>query len=203
MPESAAPRRLGILGGSFDPIHIGHLVAAEEARVALGLATVLFVPTGQPYHRTESPAAAADDRFRMTELAIRSNPAFAASRLEIERPGPSYTIDTVRALQAERPGAELYLILGTDAVAQLFTWHEHEALVRECRFIVVSRPGVSRDEAVAGGPPGFERRLHYLEIPNLDVSSTELRRRLREGRSVRYLVPAEVEHYIRERGLYR
>ncbi len=196
------PRRTGVIGGAFDPIHIGHIVAAEEARAAVGLATVLFVPTGQPYHKTHAPAAPAEDRVRMAELAVASRPGFSVSRLEIERAGPSYTIDTVRALKRARPDEDLYLILGADAVALLFTWHEHGALVRECRFVVVSRPGVSREQAVAGGPPGFADRVHYVEIPHLDISSTDLRRRLQEGRPIHCLVPPAVEDYIAAKRLY-
>lgn len=195
--------RVGIMGGSFDPIHLGHLAAAEEARVALGLAQVLFVPCGDPYHRQAAPLASREDRYQMTVLATADNPHFIASRIEIERPGPSYTIDTVRALKQASPQTDYYVILGADAVALLLTWREHEALLQECCFVVVSREGNGQTQARSQVPPAFLERSHWLDMPSLDISSTTIRRRVSEGKPIRYLVPRAVEQYIEQRGLYR
>ena len=195
-------RALGILGGTFDPIHYGHLVAAEEARHAFGLGSVLFIPCGQPYHKPKAPIASAEDRYEMTRVAIASNPFFDVSRIEIDRPGPSYTIDTVESLRHEQPNCALRIILGTDAVEELTSWARPEGLLKECRLIVVSRPGTSWAEARRALPAAYLEHVDWLEIPGLHISSTELRQRAAEGRPLRYLVPDAVDAYIRERGLY-
>lgn len=193
---------LGVLGGTFDPIHYGHLVAAEEARHTFGLDIILFIPCGQPYHKPTPPTASAEDRYEMTRLAAASNPFFEVSRLEIDRGGPSYTVDTVAALQQARPNCSLHLILGTDAVEELSTWKRPEELLRQCRVIIVSRPGASWEQAEAALPPAHAEHVHRLEIPGLDISSTDLRQRAAQGRPLRYLVPDAVEQYIRQHGLY-
>ena len=197
-----AQHALGILGGTFDPVHYGHLVAAEEARHAFGLDSILFIPCGRPYHKPKPPTASAEDRYEMTRLATASNPLLDVSRIEIDRPGPSYTVDTVEALKRERPGCGLYVILGTDAVEELAEWAQPERLLEQCRLIVVSRPGAPWEEVERALPPAYMEHVDRLEIPGLHISSTELRRRAAEGRPLRYLVPDAVEAYIRERGLY-
>ena len=197
-------QRLGIMGGTFDPIHYGHLLMAEEARQAFALDEVVFVPNGRPAHKKAYLVSAPEDRYAMTLLATGSNPAFRCSRVEIERPGLSYTIDTVRAFRQARPELDaLYFITGADAVLEILTWHEYDRLVRECQFIAVTRPGfvLERLGEIAGAE--FLHQIHFLPIPGLEISSTDLRRRVREGRSVKYLTPEPVESYIRQRGLYR
>jgi nicotinate-nucleotide adenylyltransferase len=194
-------QRLGIVGGTFDPIHNAHLAIAEEARVCLGLDQVLFVPAArQPLK--ESHAASASDRLAMVRLAVASNPAFAASDLEVNRPGPSYTIDTLRALQGA--AAELWFILGGDALRFLPDWHEAAAVVGLARFAVIDRPDGPVDLTdLEAALPGLRGRSARLRGPNMDLSSTELRDRLAAGLPVRYLVPDPVADYIAERGLYR
>jgi nicotinate-nucleotide adenylyltransferase len=186
--------KVGILGGTFDPIHLGHLRAAENAREELGLGRVAFVPAAVPPHRA-APVCSGRDRFAMVALATAGRAAFFASDAELERSGPSYTVDTLRAWQQERPGDDLVLLLGSDAYAELRSWREAEAVLGLCRIAVVARPGEAADVAVQDA----------LRVggPGLPVSSSEIRRRVREGRSVRYLVPDAVADYIEKRGLYR
>ncbi|MGD8237656.1 MAG: nicotinate-nucleotide adenylyltransferase [Armatimonadota bacterium] len=193
---------LGILGGTFDPIHYGHLVAAEQTRHAFGLDSILFIPCGQPYHRPKAPVAGAEDRYEMARLAISGNPFFEVTRIEIDRPGPSYTVDTVASLKAARPECALRVILGTDAVEELANWAEPERLLQECRVVVVSRPGTSWEDVDRALPAGYAEQVDRLEIPGLHISSTELRARAAAGRPLRYLVPDAVAAHIRERGLY-
>jgi len=205
-PVSAAAREgqyaLGILGGTFDPIHYGHLVAAEEARHVFRLDSILFIPCGQPYHRPNPPLASAEDRYEMTRLAVASNSSFDVSRTEIDRPGPSYTVDTIQRLQRARPNHVLHIILGTDAVEELSSWAQPERLLRSCRVIVVSRPGTPWAEVEQALPAAYLEHVDRLRVPGLHISSTEIRQRAAEGRPLRYLVPDAVEAYIRERGLY-
>lgn len=191
------------MGGTFDPLHLGHLAAAEEARVALGLARVLFIPCGQPYHKQAEPLASREDRYRMTVLGTADNAEFMPSRIEIDRPGPSYTIDTVRALRRDNPQADYYVILGADAVNLVLTWKDHEALFDECQFAVVSREGTDAGDIKVQVPQAFLERCHWLDMPALDISSTMIRRRVSQRRPIRYLVPRPVEQYIEQRGLYR
>jgi len=170
--------RLGLLGGTFDPIHMGHLLVAEVARHALALDRVLFVPAGDPPHKGES-VTAAEHRYAMTLLATGGNEAFQVSRRELERAGPSYSLVTIGEMQAELPaGGELFFIVGADAILEIRTWYRWEDVLRACRFLAVSRPG-------------------------FDLSSTEIRERVRLCEPIRYLVPDEVEVYIRKHGLYR
>jgi nicotinate-nucleotide adenylyltransferase len=197
-------RRLGIMGGTFDPIHIGHLLMAEEARQAFSLDRVVFVPNGRPAHKKSYQVTQPDDRYAMAELATASNPYFLCSRIEVDRPGPSYAIDTIRAFHAEYPDLDaLYFITGADAILQILTWHDYKALMRECMFIAVTRPGFILERIWEIVPADLLERVSFLSIPGLDISSTELRRRIREGRSVKYLTPEAVEQHIVSHGLYR
>jgi nicotinate-nucleotide adenylyltransferase len=187
-----------LLGGTFDPIHLGHLRAAENARESARLERVEFIPAHVPPHRTET-ASPALDRFAMVALATASHVQFVASDLELRREGPSYTVDTVAGLLESRPQDEFVLVLGADAYAEVATWKQAERLLGLCRLAVVPRPGAAAASAGIGGGDG----VVHVEGPGLEVSSTEVRRRVREGRSIRYLVPDAVADYIGKKGLYR
>ncbi len=189
--------KLGVMGGTFDPIHTGHLRAAETAREALGLERVVFVPAGLPPHR-EAPRAPALDRWTMVCLAIADNPLFEASDVEISRTGPSFTVDTLRALSAARPGVRLTLIVGSDTLPEMTAWHDLVGLLALCRVAVVQRPG-EEAPAVSEGRPWVDA----VSGPALPLSATEIRSRLARGDGVRYLVPPAVATYIERRGLYR
>ena len=198
-------RALGIMGGTFDPIHVGHLAVAEEAREALGLDRVLFVPAGQPPHKLPGAISPVGDRLAMVELAIADNPAFELSTVEIEREGPSFTVDTVEALARAKPGVQLHLILSAETFGELPSWHEPERLFDAARMAVVPREGYPAPDPgwIAQAFPGREDRVDYLGGPRLGLSSTALRARVADGRSVRYLVPQAVEAYIDHHQLYR
>lgn len=186
--------RLGVFGGTFDPPHIGHLAAARAASRAAALDRVLFVPAGRPWQKDDRAVSAAEDRYRMTELAIRDDePAFAASRIEVDRPGPSYTVDTLEALT--RGGRELFVVLGADAATGLPTWHRTERICELATLAVVNRGGRART-----APAGC--RIVDVDMEPVDVSATEVRRLLSTGRSVQGLVPDAVATYAVERGLY-
>lgn len=197
-------QRLGIMGGTFDPIHYGHLLMAEEARQAFVLDEVVFVPNGRPAHKKAYLVSSPEDRYTMTRLATASNPHFSASRIEIDRPGMSYTIDTLREYRTLYPNlAELYFITGADAVLEILTWHEYEQLVRQCRFIAVTRPGFVLEQLSKIISAEFLSRVSFLPTPGLEISSTDIRQRVQEGRSIKYLTPEPVEAYIEQHGLYR
>lgn len=192
--------RRGVLGGTFDPIHLGHLRAAENAREALRLDEVLFVPAGSPPHR-RAPLSSALDRFAMVALATATHPAFVASDVELVREGPSFTADTLGALQQAAPADQLFLIVGSDTFPEMETWKDPERLFAACTVAVAERPGAAPLEVAPrrGTPAKVER----VSGPGLAVSATEVRRRVRDGLSVRYLVPDGVAEYIQKRGLYR
>lgn len=198
-------KRVAVMGGTFDPIHHGHLFAAGEVAARLGLEQVIFMPSGQPPHKRRPDLSAAEDRYQMTALAVQSNPGFAVSRLEIDREGPSYTLDTLRALRREGtdPDREIVFIIGADAVLEIASWHEPDAVLAACRVLAIHRPGY--DLAQLAGTLGPQRaaRVQTLAVPTLDISSTELRRRVAAGEPIRYLTPDPVVDYITRRGLYR
>jgi nicotinate-nucleotide adenylyltransferase len=203
------PGSIGILGGTFDPIHIGHLAIAEEARETLGLERVLFVPAGVPPHRSVAPAASAADRLAMVRLAVADNPAFEASGIEVERPGPSFSVDTVEGLasriRSDGGEPDLWFVLSSEAFVAMHTWHEPERLLRAARIAVVPRAGsamLTRDW-VAARFPGLEDRVRFVDGPLLAISGTQIRRRAAAGRSLRYLVPDEVARYIGDHTLYQ
>ena len=189
-------RRVGVMGGTFDPIHHGHLVAASEVAQSFGLDEVVFVPTGQPWQK--GPVSPAEHRYLMTVIATASNPRFTVSRVDIDRPGPTYTIDTLRDLKAQRPDDELYFISGADAIAQILTWHDVEQLWELAHFVAVSRPG--HELSITGLPQGD---VSLLEVPALAISSTDCRSRVSKGFPVWYLVPDGVVQYITKHHLYR
>jgi nicotinate-nucleotide adenylyltransferase len=198
-------QRLGILGGTFDPIHHGHLVAAQEACYQLDLDLVLFVPAGNPPHKPARPISAAAHRLRMVELAIGDNLDFALSRVDVARPGPCYTVDTLTLLREEwGTGYTFFFIEGADSLAEITTWYQPHRLIQLSELAVVSRPGVELDvERLEQELPGLGERLHWVQMPQLEISSSELRARVRDGRPISYLLPESVERYIREQGLYR
>jgi nicotinate-nucleotide adenylyltransferase len=193
---AARPRRIGVMGGTFDPIHHGHLVAASEVRQSLDLDEVIFVPTGQPYMKTA--VTEAEHRYLMTVIATASNPDFTVSRVDVDRQGPTYTIDTLRDLKQQDPDAELFFISGADAIAQILDWKDIDELWDLAQFVAVSRPGHSL--SISGLPP---QRVSSLEVPALAISSTDCRARVGRGFPVWYLVPDGVVQYISKHHLYR
>ncbi|HEU0104603.1 MAG TPA: nicotinate-nucleotide adenylyltransferase [Vicinamibacteria bacterium] len=190
--------KLGLLGGMFDPIHIGHLRAAEIVREALALDEVVFVPAGRPPHRGQ-PAAAGLDRYAMVALATATERAFVPSDVELAREGPSYTVETVALIRKQRPGVDIVLIVGSDNLPMIADWREPERLLELCTVAVVERPGSVPAPAVT--LPA--ERVHRVEGTALPIASRDLRERVRAGRSVRHLVPGAVADYIEKRGLYR
>jgi nicotinate-nucleotide adenylyltransferase len=196
---------LGVMGGTFDPIHYGHLVAAEMARVEFNLSKVLFIPSGIPPHKNRQDISAADLRYKMVELAIEDNPAFDLSALEIEREGPSYTVDTLRILRRTWPEHELYFITGADALLEIFSWRNAEEILTMIQFIGAARPGFDVSDfllKVQEEHLEIQGKIHYLEVPALAISSTDIRSRVRHGQSFRYLLPEPVRLFIQEHGLY-
>jgi nicotinate-nucleotide adenylyltransferase len=195
-------RRIGVMGGTFDPIHHGHLVAAEEARWQFDLERVVFVPTGRPWQKPVG-VSPAEDRYRMTVLATASNPAFAVSRLEVDHQGPTYTVDTLRRLRAAQPaGTRLFFITGADAVLQILTWKEPDQVLALAEFIAATRPGFDLDRLI-GQVPGAAGRVHRMEIPALAISSSDLRLRVARGAPIQYLVPDGVARYIHDHALHQ
>ena len=195
--------RVGIVGGTFDPIHVGHLLIAEDARVGLGLEEIVFIPTGQPWMKSGRTLSPPHHRMNMVRMAIASNPFFRASSIEIDRPGPTYTVDTLRDLCQEFGGEDdLYFILGSDSSKEFHRWREPGEVLRLCTLAVVPRPG-SMDRDLSAISPSGSDKVVLLEGPLVDISGTKIRRRVSLGLSVRYMVPDEVEHYLRRYGLYR
>ena len=200
------PRRIGILGGTFDPPHVGHLWLATLAVDAMGLDRMLFMPAAQPPHKSGQLVSRATDRLLMTRLAIAGNPEFELSAIEMERPGPSYTIDSVEQLEGIYPAdTRLFLLMAADSLAQIDTWREPDRLLERIEWIVGPRPGSPLPDRSELEARFGERaaRIHLLSGPSLDVSSSEIRRRVASGRVILYLVPRGVEELITDRGLYR
>ena len=201
--------KVGLLGGSFNPIHLGHLVLAEQARERLALERVLLVPNGLPPHKARTSLAPAADRLRMVELAAAGHPAFEPSAAELHRDGASYSLHTVRGLLADHPDWDLHFLIGADTLPELPSWYRIRELAGLCRFAVANRPGSPLDDAfeslssvfTAAQVEGIRSRI--VEIPPLGISSSDIRRRVREGLSIRYLVPEPVREYILERRLYQ
>ncbi|HSR22186.1 MAG TPA: nicotinate-nucleotide adenylyltransferase [Candidatus Eisenbacteria bacterium] len=203
MAESREPGgrrvRLGVMGGTFDPVHHGHLVAASEVQSIFGLDEVVFVPTGQPWQKTESEVSPGEHRYLMTVIATASNPRFTTSRVDLERPGLTYTADTLRDLRAQRgPDTDLFFITGADALAQILTWKAADEVFELAHFVGVTRPG----HTLSGeGLP--KDRVSLVEVPAMAISSTDCRERVRAGEPVWYLVPDGVVQYIAKHRLYR
>ncbi|HET8601682.1 MAG TPA: nicotinate-nucleotide adenylyltransferase [Segeticoccus sp.] len=190
--------RLGVMGGTFDPIHHGHLVAASEVASLFHLDEVVFVPTGQPWQKDDREVSPAEDRYLMTVIATASNPRFTVSRVDIDRPGPTYTLDTLRDLHAQRPDAELFFITGADALGQILSWKDIDEIWDLAHFIGVTRPG---HELSSTGLP--QDGVSLQEVPAMAISSTDCRDRVRDGEPVWYLVPDGVVQYIAKYQLYR
>ncbi len=189
---------IGIFGGSFNPPHAAHLIVAETVRDQFGLEAVWWIPSARPPHKPAGELASAAHRLRMTELATASNPAFRVLDAEIRRRGPSYTLDTLRALQEKHPGTAFALIIGSDSLRSFGTWHRPEAIIERVPLIVYKRPGAT----VSVVAPRFANHVRFADAPLMEVSGTEIRARRRTGRSIRYLVPEAVRTYIDEHALY-
>jgi nicotinate-nucleotide adenylyltransferase len=197
--HDAPKRRVGVMGGTFDPIHHGHLIAASEATTLFGLDEVVFVPTGQPWQKAGTAVSPAEDRYLMTVIATASNPRFSVSRVDIDRAGPTYTIDTLRDLRSLRGDAdELFFITGADALGAILSWKDAAEMFSLAHFIGVTRPGYTLSDAHLP-----EAAVSLLEVPAMSISSSGCRERVRAGRPVWYLVPDGVVQYIEKRRLYR
>jgi nicotinate-nucleotide adenylyltransferase len=191
-------RRIGVMGGTFDPIHHGHLVAASEVADLFDLDGVVFVPTGRPWQKSEREVSRAEDRYLMTVVATASNPRFTVSRVDIDRAGPTYTVDTLGDLHAAHPDAQLFFITGADALAQILSWRRVDEVFQYAHFVGVTRPGYDLDDQHL--PRGV---VSLVEVPAMAISSTDCRERVAAGRPVWYLVPDGVVQYIAKTGLYR
>ena len=196
---------MGLLGGSFDPPHIGHLLLAEEARDQLGLSEVHLAPAGQPPHKLDLAMTPVADRVRMTELAITDNPCFRLSRVDADRPGPHYTIDLVKLVRGQLPPeAELFFLMGFDSLRDLPKWREPSQLIRTAHLVALTRPDIPINwDTLEEKLPGVRERVTLLDMPELEIASHDLRERVRKGRSIRYMVTEPVRVYIEERRLYR
>ena len=196
---------IGVMGGTFDPIHNGHLVVAEEVRSRLELAVILFVPAGQPWLKTDNRVSPAEHRVQMVRLAIAGEPYLKLSTVEVERPGPTYTVDTMAELKAQLAAEnELFFILGRGSLAELPQWKEPSRLITLCRLVVVPRPGYPHPElkALEALIPGLSQRVILLDKPEIDISASEIRGRVARGLSISRLVPGPVESYIKQHKLY-
>lgn len=199
-PRAGAPR-IGLLGGTFDPPHVGHLIVAGEASWQLGLDRVLLVPVNVPPHKPSGPSLDPPTRLRLVERAVEGDPRLEASRIEVDRPGPSYTADTLSALAADDPSAELWFLMGADQLLALSSWRSPERIVELARLAVVPRQGHSHRELEAVAERVAPGRVDWLGCPEIGISSSEIRRRIREGQPIRHLVPPGVEDELRLRGL--
>jgi nicotinate-nucleotide adenylyltransferase len=189
--------KVGIMGGTFDPIHHGHLVAASEVESLFELDEVVFVPTGEPWQKAERQVSPAEHRYLMTVIATASNPRFWVSRVDIERPGPTYTIDTIRDIHAQRPGAELFFITGADALSQILTWKDADEALQLAHFVGVTRPGYELSDAHLP-----MASVQLLDVPAMAISSSDCRDRVAAGRPIWYLVPDGIVQYINKHRLY-
>ncbi len=200
--------RVGLMGGTFDPIHAGHLVTAEAARSEFNLDKVIFVPSGQPPHKKGMPISGKEFRYLMTVLATAPNPYFEVSRVELDRPGESFAIDTVRYFKAKlNPGSELYFITGADAILEIVTWKEVEDLLENCTFIAATRPGFNlnelRHKLLEKLTDKYLKKIIPLEVPAMAISSTDIRNRVKNKGTIKYLLPEAVENFIYKNELYR
>jgi len=202
-------RHIGVIGGTFDPIHFGHLVIAEEVYATLKLAQMVFVPAGQPPHKPEQVVTPAQDRLAMLQLAIASNPHFTISMVDLERPGPSYTVETLRLLRGQwGEQTAIYFVIGRDSLEDLLDLYDPQGILEQLDYLVaVKRPGYTEEkgyiERLEERLPGIRQRLIIMSAPQLKISATELRQRVAEGRPIKYQVPEVVEQYILQHGLYR
>ena len=198
------PNRIGLFGGTFDPPHLGHLILASEAQTQLELDRLLWILTPEPPHKQEQFITSIDHRLAMVELAIKDNPAFELSRIELDRPGPHYTLDTIKLIAEQNPAADIVPIIGGDSLRDLPTWHEPQKLVYACHWIgVMRRPhDESNLDELESQLPGISSKVHYVDAPLLEIASREIRSRIAKGESVRYYLPTTVYEYINEHHLY-
>ncbi len=199
-------KSLGILGGTFNPIHYGHIVAAECARDACHLDRVVFVPAARPPHKSLDEVLDSQHRFEMVQMAVQDNPNFAVSALELKRQGLSYTVETIASYQEEFPGAKIYFIIGVDALLLINTWKDVERLATLCSFIVVTRPGYQlshEEEHFCEIPESVWKKILVVAIPGLYISSSDIRQRVAKGQTIKYLLPPAIEEYILKNDLYR
>ena len=200
--------KIGVFGGTFDPVHLAHLIIAEQCREQASLDQVWFVPSARPPHKSEREISAFDRRSDMIQLAIAGQPAFRVNELEKDRPGPSYTADTLDELHRANPGAEFYLILGSDCLPDLPGWHDPVRIVKQAALLVAARPGwavwsAEQLRTALKLPDDLPLQMQIISIPLIDIASRDLRRRAAEGKSIRYFVPAAVAAYIADKGMYR
>jgi nicotinate-nucleotide adenylyltransferase len=197
--------RVGIFGGTFDPIHLGHLAVARSIQSSLGLDNVVFVPAGQPWLKADTPVSRVEDRVQMLRLALARRRALELSTIEADRPGPSYTVDTMETLQRQLGSdADFFFLLGSDALMDIAKWKEPQRLIQLCQLVAFARPGFGLPtmEALEVAVPGISMRVVFAEVPQVNIRATDIRRRIAEGRSIQRLVPRAVERYILEHGLY-
>ena len=198
--------KIGIMGGTFDPVHFGHLIVAEAVREEFQLNRVLFIPVGQPPHKDNSRVSSPEDRYTMLTEAVKSNSSFQVSRIEIDREGYTYTVDTLSQLKAALgPDAKLFFIIGADVIHDLMAWKNFQEVFLLCEFIAVFRPGFDKkgfDGEIERLRKRYMAKIHTVEVPLIDISSTGIRKRVQEGKSVKYLVPENVELIISKKGLY-
>jgi nicotinate-nucleotide adenylyltransferase len=197
--------KIGVLGGTFDPIHMGHLKVAEEVTARLNLSETIFMPAGQPWLKADSLISPAEHRLEMIRLALAGKPHFKLSNMEIDRPGPTYTVDTMAELKRQlKPAVELFFILGWDNLTQLPQWHEPSRLIELCRVVAVPRVGYPDIdlESLNAAIPGLSKRVILLQEPRIDINASIIRQRVAEGLSIQHLVPEPVERYIKEHRLY-
>ncbi len=199
------PQRIGLFGGTFDPIHIGHLILAEEARAQLALNCVYFIPAAAPPHKQHRQLSPAEDRVRMAELATAEADYFRVSRVDVDRPGPHYTAETIQLMRQQvGPAAQLFFLMGLDSLRDLPTWREPAWLLEHCTLVVLNRPGVEVDWShLEAALPGLRNRVLLLEMPPLEIASHLLQARVRSGKPIRHQTPRAVEAYIHKHGLYR
>ncbi len=197
--------RIGLFGGTFDPPHLGHLILASEAQIQLELNRLLWILTPEPPHKQDQLITPVEDRLAMVQLAIADNPAFELSRIELDRPGPHYTLDTIKLVAEQNPGADIVPIIGGDSLRDLPKWHEPQQLVYACHWIgVMRRPNDETNlDELERELPGIRSKIHYVDAPLLEIASREIRTRIAAGRSVRYYLSATVYDYIEEHHLYR
>jgi nicotinate-nucleotide adenylyltransferase len=198
--------RVGVFGGTFDPIHLGHLAVARSIQSSLGLDNVVFVPAGQPWLKADTPVSRVEDRVQMLRLALARRRALELSTIEADRPGPSYTVDTMETLQRQLGSdADCFFLLGSDALMDIAKWKEPQRLIQLCQLVAFARPGFGLPmmEALEVAVPGISMRVVFAEVPQVNIRATDIRRRAAEGRSIQRLVPRAVERYILEYGLYK
>jgi nicotinate-nucleotide adenylyltransferase len=194
--------RIGLMGGTFDPVHYGHLLIAEVAREEFALDRVVWLPAGDPPHKKEYQVSGQEHRYAMVLLATASHEQFEVSRWEMERDGPSYSIDTILHFKSIWPEDQLFFITGADAILEILTWRRHQEVIRSCEFIAVTRPGYDLEQLSVTLPPEYAARISPITAPGVDISSTQIRARVHGGKSIRYLAPEQVEAYIRKHGMY-